>query len=268
MEYRPARLPGIALLLAFLARPAAGLALDLPEIKKRGSLRVLVAEGAPEFFSWKPGTAAGLDREILEGFARLNRLDLAIVPVTSGMALIPALLKDQGDVVAGGVAVTEALSRQIEFSSEVFPTRYVVLTRKPHRVVRTMEELREERVGVVRGSGPAEAVAEAGIPSGQVDDTLPPGGVPQALKAKKVTAAILGVEYAIPAQKGDPDLQLGLFVGPRRSLAFGVRKEDVKLRQSLNEYLANLRRTPTWNRLVLTYFGPSAVEILRAAKGE
>jgi len=33
--------------------------------------------------------------------------------------------------------------------------------------------------------------------------------------------------------------------------------------QALDDYLANLRRTPTWSRLVVQYFGESALEILQ-----
>ena len=35
---------------------------------------------------------------------------------------------------------------------------------------------------------------------------------------------------------------------------------------ALNEYLGNQRRTPTWNRLVVKYFGSAAPDILRRAR--
>ena len=42
-----------------------------------------------------------------------------------------------------------------------------------------------------------------------------------------------------------------------------VRKPAARLRAALDEYIANARRTPTWNRLAVKYFGPAAPEILR-----
>jgi len=36
----------------------------------------------------------------------------------------------------------------------------------------------------------------------------------------------------------------------------------------LNDYISNLRKTPTWNRLVVKYFGDRAIEVLRRARGE
>ena len=88
------------------------------------------------------------------------------------------------------------------------------------------------------------------------------------LKTRAVSAVVLGVENAIAAQREDPALQIGLFLGPLRSLAYAVRKGDAALLAALNDYIENLRRTPTWSRLVVKYFGEAAPEILRKARQE
>jgi ABC-type amino acid transport substrate-binding protein len=256
-------------LFAFLAWGLAVSArADLGEIKAGGTLRVLVVDGSPEFYALKPDAPPGLDREVLDGFAKLQRLTVTTVPIPSWAELIPALLARKGDVIAGGVTVTDARRKQVDFSAEVFPTRHVVVSRKPQPVVRTLEELREARVGTIKGSSMAEVVAEARVPPARVVDTIPSGGMPAAMRTGQVTACVIGVENAIADQRVDPEIQIGLFLGPRASLAFGVRKEDADLRRALDEYVTNLRRTPTWNRLVVKYFGDAAVEILRRAQAE
>jgi ABC-type amino acid transport substrate-binding protein len=257
----------LSLFLVFALLPALETA-DLPAIRDRGRLRVLaiLVNQQNDFISAQPGK--GFDRELLEGFATLQRVNLEVVAQSSWDALVPALLAGKGDLIAGRFTATESRRQLIAFTSEAFPTRNVVLTRKPHRVVTTLAELRAERVGTVKGTSLAEAVAAAGIPPGNVDETIPTGTLPAALKVGRVTAVILGLENAIDAQRQDPDLQLGLFLGPPRSLAYGVRKEDTELRQALSDYIDNLRRTPTWARLVVKYFGEAAPEILRKARQE
>jgi hypothetical protein len=47
-----------------------------------------------------------------------------------------------------------------------------------------------------------------------------------------------------------------------------VRKEDTELRQALSDCIDNLRRTSTWGRLVVKYFGEAAPEILKKARQE
>jgi ABC-type amino acid transport substrate-binding protein len=241
---------------------------DLPAIKARGSLRVLavVVNQADDFFGASPGR--GIDRELLEGFASLHKLRLELVQVQSWDALIPSLQRDKGDVIAGRFNVTESRKKQIAFTKESFPSRHVVLTRRPHRIVNTIEEFREEKVGTVKGTSMVEIIAAAGVPAERVDDSIPTGTLPAALKAGKVTAVVLGIENGISARRADPDIQIGMFVGPPSSLAYGVRKTDTSLLAALDEYIDSVRKTPTWSRLVVKYFGDDALEILRRVRGE
>ena len=262
-----ARVATSSALLAYLA--AAGLlgAADLAEVTARGSLRVIVMPLGPgdEFFPVPAKSRAGLDRDVLDGFARLHKLKLEVVPVEGWDNLIPALLQGRGDVIAGRFTVTDARLKQIAFTAEVFPSRNVVMTREPHPRVDSLEALKQERVGTIKGSSMAEAV-HAVVPAANVDDSILPGGLPAALVSGKVTAVVLGIESAIAAQRHDPRITLGTFVGPPRSLAYGVRKQDAALLSALSEYIDNLRRTPTWSRLVVEYFGDAAPDILRKAR--
>jgi ABC-type amino acid transport substrate-binding protein len=57
-----------------------------------------------------------------------------------------------------------------------------------------------------------------------------------------------------------------MFLGPPGSLAYGVRKGDTALLAALNSYIEGIRKTPTWSRLVVKYFGDDAPEILRKAR--
>ena len=77
---------------------------DFPEAKARGKLEVLFVPGSPEFAD--PEKHTGFDMEILEGFARLHRLEVIWVPVKSWDQLLPTLNAGQGDLAAGGITVT------------------------------------------------------------------------------------------------------------------------------------------------------------------
>jgi ABC-type amino acid transport substrate-binding protein len=254
---------------ALLLASAPGAPADLEEVRSRGTLRVLVVafETADEFFS-TASPRPGFDREIVEGFCRLQNLKLQVVPLQDWGRLIPALQDGKGDMIAGRFTATEVRSKLIDFTSEVFPTRNAVLTRKPHRVIDSVKDLRTERVGTISGSSMAEAIVAAGVPRANIDNSIPAGGIPDALRAGKITAAVLGIESIIAARRDDPDIQLGVFLGTPGSLAYGVRKDEPELLKALNGYIENVRKTSTWSRLVVKYFGEQAPEILRKARGE
>ena len=241
---------------------------DLAEIQSRGTLRLLVIldDDEPEFVSPKPDGAPGFDRELLEGFARLHQLKVELLPASDWSGLVPSLLQGKGDLIVGRFTATDARRKSIDFTSETFPTRSVVVTRKPHRAVRTVEELRQEKVTILKGTAMGEQLLELGVPAANIDYSIPAGGIPEALRAGRITCTVHDVSTAIVTQREDPDVQIGVAVGPAMSYAYGVRKDEPELLKALNEYLGNVRRSPTWNRLVVKYFGPAALEVLQSAR--
>lgn len=243
-------------------------ALDFPEIQAKGTLRVLVMPDTrrPEFYSLKPGTPPGFDAEVLAGFVKLHKLKLEPVQVASWDALLPALQDKKGDVVAGRFTATDSRRKLVDFTVETFPTRNVVINRRPKPPITSLDQLKAEKVGTIRGTSMAEAIAAAGVPASAVDDGIAAGAFDEVLKSGRVSAAVWGVESAIALQREDAQIQLGMFLGAPGSLAYAVRKGDAKLLAALNEYIENLRRTPTWSRLVVKYFGEAAPEVLRKAR--
>lgn len=243
---------------------------DWDAVAARGTLRVLAVAvpGETEFLDLRPGKAPGFEQELLQSFARQAGLRLELVAAEGWDRLVPELLAGRGDLIAGRFTDTAARREAIVFSVPVFPTRAVVVTRKPAAPVTGLDALRRLKVGLVGGTSLAELLAAAGVPAGQVDASIPSGGAFAALKAGRVEAVVEEVSGAILASKSDPSLQLGLFLGPPGAYAWGLRKDDVELRRRLNEHLDVVRRTPTWSRLVVKYFGESALDVLKKARGD
>ena len=237
-------------------------ALDLAEIRARGSIRVIAASGVqPEEFSFTPGPNPGFEREMIEGFARVERLKLEVLPGVGWDDRIPLLLRGAGDVIVG-LTETEPRRAQIAFTSETIPTRHVVVTHQPHAVIATVEELRKERVGVVVATSWAQAAADAGVPASNMQsfDEIEP--ILGALKAGRVGATVMSVSDFTLAAKRHPGLQMGVLLGPPEHQAWGVRKEDTELARAMSAYIENLRKTPSWSRLVIKYFGEQALNVL------
>jgi membrane-bound lytic murein transglycosylase MltF len=132
----------------------------------------------------------------------------------------------------------------------------------------TLEDLAGARIGTLKASFMFEDLVAAGIAPARIDDTIRAGGIPAALRAETILAGVDGIEAALVAQTKDPSLRIDMFLGRPASLAWGVRKQDVKLHEALDQYIGNVRRTATWNRLVVRHFGSAALEILKRARGE
>jgi ABC-type amino acid transport substrate-binding protein len=187
------------------------------------------------------------------------------VPVKRFADIIPRLKAGDGDVISGIIA-TEARRRDIAFTDEVLPARLVVVNRDPRPPVATVEGLAAETVGVIPGNAWARAVADAGVPPGR---TAPFADVPALLRGLRegaITATVMSVVDYTMAKRRDGALQAGAFVGSPGSGAWGVRQSDDALRRALDEYLAAARRSGSWNRLVIRYYGEDALEVLGRAR--
>ena len=253
---------GLLLVVAALAAPPLA-AQDLPEIVSRGSLRVLAsADEHPSMFNWWTGVGEpGLEREMVESFARLHRLKLEPVKVKRFELIIPALLEGKGDVIIGIIDTPERRER-IDFTVEVLPARHVVVTREPHPIVESLEQFRKEKVGTVHGTTWWRAALAGGIPEADLTAFADRPAMFEALQSGKITATVMSISDFTLAAKQDGALRGGIFVGESASAAFGLRKEDSRLHAALNEYLTHVRKSQTWSRLIVKYFGNEALKVL------
>ena len=198
---------------------------DLPEMVERGTLRVIAGAGEqPEMFSFDPGQPPGFEREMLEGFAGLHRIELEVVVVIEAFSdRIPALLKGTGDVCMGMI-VTPERARRIAFTTEVLPARHLVVNHAPRAPIESVEQFRKEKVGVVTATTWAKAAVEAGVPESRArgfKDTEP---MLEALEAGSITATTMSISDFTLAAKRRPGLQAGVFVGAAGSAAWGFAK--------------------------------------------
>lgn len=249
-----------------LVAAGTGSGADLVEVQKRGTLRVLVA--ADEDLAWfsldDAAANPGFEREILEGFARLNRVRLEAVPVKQFEDLIPMLARGEGDVGAG-LHVTEERRKVIDFSDEVMPDRLVVVSRRPKPRVEQLGDLRTAKVGVIPGTVWAEATRAAGVREARIVELADSNAVLAALSSGAIGATVMSISDLILGVRKDPALQAGLLLGEPGSSAWGLRKQDTGLRTALNEYLHAVRQGSSWSRLVVKYFGDDALAVLGRA---
>jgi membrane-bound lytic murein transglycosylase F len=235
---------------------------DLAEVKTRGALRVIIAaDESPDTFALTPGTRPGFEREIMQRFAELQGIKLEVVRAPGYADRIPMLLRGEGDVIAA-IFDTPDRREKVAFTAELIPTHNVAVTVRPHAAIRRIEDLRTVKVGVIRGAKPAESAAEAGVKPGDLVAYEKMEDLLRGLKAKEVGAAVLPISELALASKRVAGLEAGMTVGAPGTIAWAVRKEDTALRVSLDDYLANVRRSETYSRLIVRYFGDQALVVL------
>jgi membrane-bound lytic murein transglycosylase F len=239
---------------------------DLPDVKTRGALRVIIAaDESPDTFALVAGTRPGFERDLMERFAQLQDIKLEVVRAPGYADRMPMLLRGEGDVIAA-IFDTPDRREKVAFTAEVIPTHNVAVTLPPRSPIRRIEDLRAVKVGVIRGAKPAEAAAEAGVKPKDLVAYEKMEDLLRGLKEGEVGAAVLPISELALAAKRVAGLEAGITVGAPGTVAWAVRKEDTALRLALDDYLANVRRSPSWSRLVVQYFGDQALTVLGRAR--
>lgn len=229
-------------------------------------LRVLVAaDEDQEMFSFEPGKPPGLEREMIEGFAKAHGLAIEVVPVVRFEQIIPNLNSRVGDVILG-IVETEGRRAQVAFTDEVLPTRHVVVGLTSRTQVRSLEQLRLQKVGVVTGSSWAEAAATAGVPPIRIMSFTDTPAMMTALLSGQVSVAVMGISSFALGRKKHPELRADLFLGAPGRHAWAVRKSDVALRDQLNQHIALLKGSGAWGQLLARYLSPDALALFTSAR--
>jgi ABC-type amino acid transport substrate-binding protein len=248
----------VTCVLAFTLVAAVGSSADLEEIQKRGALRVIAQEGeAPEMFRFSGPGEPGFEREMLQGFAALYDLSLEPVPVGTSADRIPALRRGDGDVIVG-IVDNAKRRQQIAFTPEVLPARHLVVTCSPGPRVQTVEEFRKATVGVVDGTSWMDEAVAAGVPVSEMTLLPTRDRVFEALEGGAVTATVMTTTDFLLAARVHTCLAGGVGLGAPGSAGWGVRKDSPDLQAALDAYISNYRAGPSWNRLIVKYFGDQA----------
>lgn len=255
------------LVVALAAGPVAK-SLDLEAISARGSLRVVAFEGEqPETIVFAAGSDRGFHGELLEGFAQLHRLKLELLRANTLQERIDQLQAGAADIIVGIIETPERRAA-IDFTAEVLPVRHVVVSRRPDATIWTLKQLRVAKVGVLADSSMAKAARDSGVAAANLRTFSSAETLLAALRSREISATVLVAHNLSPYARRDPELQAGAFLGVATRSAWGVRKQDQQLKGALDAYLHNKRRSATWSRLLVKYFGESVVELFRRAQDE
>ncbi len=244
---------------------AAGASAGDPTPGLPATLRVLAAaDEMPEMFSFEEQGSPGFERELLEGFCRVHGLRMEVVRVQAFDRLIPMLLDGQGDVITG-IIDTPARRQRVAFSLEILPGRHLAVARRPRPAPRALE-MRGLRVGVIPGTSWEQAAVDAGVPDANRVGFPDTNAVLAGLRDERVDTVVMDlVDFAL-AQKHDPELVAGGFLGAVTSGAFAVRPGDTSLLAALNSYLQGTRQAQ--HSLVLRYLSGDALSLIALARRE
>jgi len=228
------------LIFSFVGCTALGDTLD--EIRKRGNLRwgADLEGGAPYIFPdpANPKKVIGFEVEIAGEIAR--RLGVTQMPVQTPWDEIPqALRRGDFDIALNGIEVTPIRRQFIDFTTPYYHFSESLMVRQSDKTTSRLEDLKGRKVGTLKGTLADEILRR--IPEIRVvsyDGQVEP--------YKDLALGRLdGVLLDDPISRYYGELVPGLRYAAKNigsgEYAIGVRKEDDRLLQQLNQILSSMQ---------------------------
>ncbi|CAG0992041.1 membrane-bound lytic murein transglycosylase F [Burkholderiales bacterium] len=277
--HEPARLFARAAAFACAALLGACGVSDLPQPQEAQTLVVAVRFGPATWFPGPDGTAQGLDHDLIERFAREQKLPLTVVSVTDAATLIERVAAGDAHVGIGGLYRPQNVRPVPEKGRTHAPLLWTIGYETAEAVlVHSREGFRP------RGWKDLAGAAVAYVEASGIEDTFAPvrrehpeiRWQPMRLASADALLALVDegkVDYAVVSSIDSAvgrniylDVVTAFPLGPRRELAWAVSGSFPAIAHELDAFLARVKRDGTLARLTEHYFAPRG-EVARLDAG-
>jgi membrane-bound lytic murein transglycosylase F len=248
-----------------LERPtgAQGQLRTLAEIKKSGYIRILTRNNATSFFVYR-GHRMGFDYELGKRLAQQLGIRAQFVVPREWGDLIPALLRGEGDVIAGEMTVTPERTRQVLFAAPYSQTRELAVYKHGTPAVKDPADLSGRKVRVRKSSSYFETLQALNAtlkaeskPPVEIDvasDELETDDILDQVSKGAATYTLADELIAQQAASYFDDLEVGAPVSGARDLAWAVRPGQTDLASEIDSLFHTEKKGPEFNILKRKYF--------------
>ena len=216
---------------------------DLDGIRQAGFLRILMQRNSYDQES-APLNDSPLnnERSLAVGLAVSLGLEPVIVYVDDFKELIPALLEGRGDLIVANMTITADRKKLIAFTEPLAHASEQLVTRAGDDEVRSVADLNGKVIAVPEATTFLETLLALkkfypGIRAQILPASLTTDEILELLADKKIDLTIDDSNVLSSALKGRDDLKNTLKLSEDRSLAWGVRTNNLLLLKAVNDFL-------------------------------
>ena len=243
-----------------LAQAANADALD--DIKKSGKIRIAVDLGVPPYgMTDDKMQATGSDIETAKLLAADWGLQFEHVP-TTGAARIPSLQTGKADLVISTLSITPERAKVIDFSKGYAVLRTVIAAPK-NITLKSMADLDGKTVGTVRGTTHDTQLTKEGPKGMKLVRYEDDATEAQAFLSGQVDIFSTAELLVAPIDKKNPARQVEVkFVLDTFKLAIGVKKDETRLLQEVDKWIATNLKNGKLDAIYKKYHGNGLPDVI------
>lgn len=234
-------------------------AIDLKEIQKKGKLTILTENSSLSFFEYREKNL-GFEFEILEAFAKHIGIPLEVKVVPKYSNLRRFLNNGEGDIIAANLAITLSGQKKINFSYPYYYSNQVLVQIKSDSLILDASELIGKEVVVRKNTIYDRRLLALQEEIGGFikikyakEDLIVEDLIEKVLKGE-IKYTIAHENLARLSKEEHPKLDIKTKVSFKQRIAFGMRTNSPKLKDTLNEFLKIYCESVEFKELKHKYF--------------
>jgi polar amino acid transport system substrate-binding protein len=234
----------------------------LDDVKKSGKIRIAVDLGVPPYgMTDDKMQPTGSDIATARALAKDWGVEFEHVP-TTGAARIPALQTGKADLVISTLSITPERAKVIDFSLGYAVLRTVIAAPKSVNV-KSLADLDGKTVGTVRGTTHDTQLTKEGPKGMKLVRYEDDATEAQAFLSGQVDVFSTAELLVAPIDKKNPARQVEVkFVLDSFKLAIGVKKDEQRLLDEVNKWIAVNLKNGHLNEIYKTYHGGGLPDII------
>lgn len=257
-------------ILTNINKPFSG---DLPELKDRRAIRVLIPWSLTHYFLVK-GEPHGFEYSLSKEYEKFlnkntdktSKVEFIFIPMHFSK-IIPALLEKKGDIAAANLTITKERSKKVLFSTPYYKNvKEVIVANKQAPTLRNTDDLSEKEITVTKGSSyftHLQALDDSlknknfsGIDIIEAQAEMQTEDVLEMLNSGLIEYAVADLHIAQLWQKVLPDIIVypDILVHQGGQIAWAVQKGNNELITSINKFMKKNKKGTLIGNILFTRY--------------
>lgn len=225
-------------------------------IKKTGVLRLITNKSNSSYHYYK-GEPTGFEYDLAKAFAEFIQVDLNVI--TPGWNnMFTYLDEGKGDFIAAGITITKERLEEVNFSIPYMTIQQHIIH---HNLVfgpKNIEDLTFRTLHVRRGTSyhsRLEDLKNSGVEFTYIlYDNIPTEEFIRQVHERQIKFTVADNHIAYLNQRYYPDVRIGIPLQEKESLAWAVRKGDIKILEQINKFILHANQTGLLKKLSAKYY--------------
>ncbi len=236
---------------------------DLPAIVANKKL-IMLTENSITSYTELEGVKMGFEYELLKEYTKSIGVKLEVKPIDNLDNVELQLNRLEADVIACSFTITKDRKNTVDFTLPYIRTSQVLIQRLPSdstpQYIKDPMQLAHKKIAVWKNSSYYHRIKyleqEIGEPIliQELDGKYSPEILLEKVANKEIDYTIVDNHIAVANAYKFSNLDHHLRLSIKQQIAFGIRKNNPKLKESMDSWLKEFRKTPHFTFLKHKYF--------------